>query len=345
MFQLILPIGIIFTSLVAGVIFDKFIYKKLKDFVVKQKIPGSEIIISSLHHTTFIWFALAGCYGALLSYSKVNPDLTDFLRKSIVVVFVYSVTLVGARLTAGFVNLYITKAEGVSTSLFSNIAQTTIFILGTLITLQTVGVQITPILTTLGVSGLAVGLALKDTLENLFAGFYLIISKQIKTGDYVKIDGGYEGYVTDITWRHTTIRELSNNAIIIPNSKLSSNIFTNYHLPIKEVTLTINIGVGYDSDLEHVERVTVKLAKEVMQEVAPELIQDEPYVRYHKFGDFSIDFSVFLKVNDFFDQRLARHIFLKKLHKIYQQEGIKIPSPNVEFYLQGHGIGADSPKM
>jgi small-conductance mechanosensitive channel len=206
--------------------------------------------------------------------------------------------------------------------------------MGTLILLQTVGVQITPIITTLGISGLAVGLALKDTLENFFSGFYLIFSKQIRTGDYLKLDGGHEGYVTDITWRNTTIQELTNNIIIVPNSKLASAIFTNCHLPVKEISLTVHVGVDYESDLDYVEHVTIEVAKEVMQEVAPELVNNEPFIRYQKFGDFSIDFIVYIRVNEFFDQRIARHSFIKKLHKRYQKEGIKIPSPAYELHLQ-----------
>lgn len=244
----------------------------------------------------------------------------------------YSVTLVLSRLAAGFVNLFIRRTEGVPTSLISNLAKITVLVLGTLIILQTVGVQITPIVTTLGIGGLAVGLALQDTLANLFSGFYLIISKQVRTGDYVKLDAGQEGYVIDISWRNTTIKEISNNVVIVPNSKLSSAIFINYHLPAKEITLTMDVGVSYNSDLEQVETVTVEVAKEVMQEIAPELKGIEPYIRFHTFNDFSIDFTLYMRVNEYFDQRIGKHLFVKKLHKRYQQAGIQIPFPIREVY-------------
>jgi small-conductance mechanosensitive channel len=99
----------------------------------------------------------------------------------------------------------------------------------------------------------------------------------------------------------------------------------------------MTVGVGYDSDLEQVERVTVKVAKEVMQEIAPELIANEPYIRFHEFADFSINFTLYMRVNEFFDQRMARHLFIKKLHKRYQKEGIKIPFPTRDIYVQGDG--------
>jgi small-conductance mechanosensitive channel len=337
MTQWILPLAFILGGLLAGIIGEKILFQRLRNFVINKQIPGSEVIFQSLHRMTFIWFAIAGCSGAILSY-EVKADIASILHKIITIIFLFSVTLVFARLTGGFVTLFIQRRKGVSTSLISNVAKGTVLILGTLILLQTVGVQITPILTTLGVGGLAVGLALQSTLANLFSGFYLIISKQVRTGDYIKLETGEEGYVTDITWRDTNIKELSNNIIVVPNSKLGSAIFTNYNLPGKEITLSINVGVDYDSDLDIVERVTIEVANEVMQEVSPKLIhQTEPFVRYKHFGDFSIDFTVFLRVNEFFDQRIARHIFIKKLHKRYQQEGIKIPFPTREILMQQNG--------
>jgi small-conductance mechanosensitive channel len=284
---------------------------------------------------TFIWFVLAGFFWAILS-SPVKPDIANVLQKILTIFLLYSVTLVLARLTSGFVNLFVQRTEGVSTSLLSNLAKTVVLVLGTLILLQTVGIEITPIVTTLGIGGLAVGLALQDTLANLFSGFYLVISKQVRTGDYVKLDDGHQGYVTDINWRNTTIKEISNNVIIVPNSKLASAIFTNYHLPAKEITLTMNVGVSYDSDLELVEKVTVEVAKEVMQEIAPELIENEPYIRFHTFNDCSIDYTLYMRVSEYFDQRIGKHLFVKKLHKRYQQEGIQIPFPIRDVYFQGN---------
>ncbi|MBD2566853.1 mechanosensitive ion channel family protein [Anabaena lutea] len=332
MTQWIIPIVFVLTGLLGGIIGEKYVFQKLKIFVANKQVPGNQIIFQSLHRMTFIWFVVAGFFWAIIS-SPLKPDIINVLQKLLTIIVLYSVTLVLARLTAGFVNLFIRRTEGVSTSLISNLAKVGVLILGTLILLQTVGIEITPIITTLGIGGLAVGLALQDTLTNLFSGFYLLISKQVRTGDYVKLDDGNQGYVTDITWRNTTIKEISNNVIIVPNSKLASAIFTNYHLPAKEITLTMNVGVSYDSDLELVERVTVEVAKEVMQEIAPKLIENEPYLRFHTFNDFSIDFTLYMRVSEFFDQRIGKHLFVKKLHKRYQKEGIQIPFPVRDIYM------------
>jgi small-conductance mechanosensitive channel len=103
-----------------------------------------------------------------------------------------------------------------------NLTKIVVFAVGILTILETLGIPIIPLFTALGIGGLAVALGLQDTLSNLFAGIQVIAAKQIRPGDYVKLELGEEGYVTDITWRYTTIRSSPNNRIIVPNAKVSS---------------------------------------------------------------------------------------------------------------------------
>src|SRR5207244_7175310 len=104
-----------------------------------------------------------------------------------------------------------------SVNLVTNLAKAVVIGLGAPVILQTLGISITPLLTALGVGGLAVALALKDTLANLFSGIHLIAAKYIRGGDYVRMDSGEEGYVVDINWRHTSLRQLPDNLILVPN--------------------------------------------------------------------------------------------------------------------------------
>ncbi|MBD2742112.1 mechanosensitive ion channel family protein [Coleofasciculus sp. FACHB-1120] len=344
--QWIVPIAFILSGFLVGIIFDKFFLPRLKRIAVKTRLPGNEIVFHSLRGIPKIWFIVAGFYGAIftLQLNQVIPDrISGIFQNILTVIFLYSVTLVLARLTASFVTIFGQRTPGVSASLLSNLAKIVVLVLGILMILQTLGISITPILATLGIGGLAVALAFQDTLSNLFSGLYLIISGQVRTGDYVKLETGQEGYVTDITWRNTVIRELPNNLVVVPNTKLASAIFTNYHLPVKEITLPIQVGVSYDSDLEHVEEITVEVAKEVMQELAADISDFEPFILYQNFGEFSINFTVFLRVNEFLNQRIAKHKFIKKLHRRYQQEEITIPFPSREVYVnqKGNNIAND----
>ena len=108
---------------------------------------------------------------------------------------------------------------------------------------------------TLVATGLAVALALQDTLSNLFSGLQVVASRQVRLGDYVKLESGEEGYVTDITWRNTSIRALPNNMVIVPNSKLASTLVTNYYQPEREMAVLVQVCVGYQSDLKKLVRL------------------------------------------------------------------------------------------
>lgn len=297
------------------------------------QISGQQILLQSLNNTVSTWFIIAGFYGAFLT-CKLDGNASIIFHKILAIASLLSVTIFLAKLSGGFVTLVGQNTQTISASIVSNLTKIAVFSFGILVILQTIGVQITAILTTLGVGGLAIALAVQDTLSNLFAGLYLIISQQFKTGDYVKLETNQEGYVIDISWRTTTIKDISNNNIIIPNSKLSSVIFTNYHLPVKEVVLRVDLGVSYSSNLEYVEQVTVDVAKQVMAEIAPELTMNEPFVRYHNFGESSIDLTVFMRVNEFLDRRLAKHLFIKKLHQRFLLEKIQIPYPTREFFMK-----------
>lgn len=332
--RLILPLTFIIGGFLIGVIFEKIILTKFKKITQKTKWQGTEIIINSLHRMTTFCFFIAGVYVAMHNL-PIDEILFSALQKVLLVIIIFSVTLILAKLSVGFVRLYIIKTRiTVPSTIFVNLTNLLIFLIGTLIILQTLGISITPIITALGVGGLAIALALQETLANLFSGLHIIIARKMKPGDYIKLDSGEEGYITDITWRDTTIRTLPNNIIIIPNSKLASTIITNYNLPEREIGVTVQVGVSYESDLEKVEKVTIEVAKEVLSELPDGVSEFEPFIRYHTFNDFSINFTVILRAKEFVNQYLLKHEFIKRLHKRYQKEGIEIPFPIRTVYMK-----------
>jgi len=324
----VLPSALIVGGFLIGIIFEKVIVKKLKSVALRTKWKGDEIIISSIRGVTTLLFVIAGIYGAILNI-PINPTFLSLLQKILLVIIIFSGTLVLARIAAGFADSYANKVKGVlaSTTIFLNLTKLLVFLIGILIILQTLGIPISPILTALGIGGLAVALALQDTLSNLFSGLQIIASRQVRPGDYVKLNTGEEGYVTDITWRNTTIRAIPDNMIIVPNSKLASTILTNYHQPAKVMSVIVQIGVSYDSDLTKVEKITLEVAKEILKEIEGGISDFEPFMRYHTFDDFSINFNVMLRAKEFFDQYLIKHEFIKRIHKRYKKEGIEIPFP------------------
>jgi small-conductance mechanosensitive channel len=297
-----------------------------------------DFIIQSLKGVTVLFFVVGGIYGAL-AYCKL-PEKTDIIaNKILLVILILSITIVAARIAVGFTQFYSNRLKGEfpSSSILTNVIYGLVLIIGVLIILQSLGISIAPILTALGVGGLAAALALQDTLSNLFAGIQIIISGKIKPGDFIELSGGESGYITDISWRYTIIRALANNMIIVPNSKLSSSIIMNYYKPQQEMSVLMPVGVACDSDLEHVERVVIEVAKEVMQQVEGGVPEYEPLVRYNEFGDSSINFNVVMRTTEFTSQYVLRHEFAKRLHRRFNQEGIEIPFPIRTVYMAEDG--------
>jgi len=215
-----------------------------------------------------------------------------------------------------------------SATIFVTIARVIVWAIGGLVLLDSLGVAITPLLTALGVGGLAVALALQDTLSNLFAGIHILASHKVQPGDFIELDNGVQGYVVDTNWRNTIIRQLPNNMLVVPNATLASSIVTNFHLPEHELSVTVAVGVAYESDLEEVERITVEVGQEVMQEVDGAVENYQTTVRFTNFGNSSVNFNVGLRAAGVATQAMITHEFIKRLHRRYQKEGIDFQSAN-----------------
>jgi small-conductance mechanosensitive channel len=229
----------------------------------------------------------------------------------------------------GLIETYAKKVPALSDSkgVVHIIVRVVVIGLGLLILLDSFGVSITPILASLGVGSIAVALALQPTLENFFSGIQLVADRPIKVGHFIKLDSGEEGYVQKIGWRSTWVKMLPNNTVVIPNNVLVSSRVLNYYYPETEVSIYVEVGVHYDSDLEHVEKVTIEVAKDVLNTVEGGVPEWDPFIRYNKFNDFSIDFKVVLRAKEYVDGYLIKHEFIKRLHKRFGKEGIVIPYP------------------
>ena len=331
----IFPVALVAGSLLLGLIFERVVLRYLRKLAEHTLWQGDDIIIAGLKGVTTLWFVLAGAFAA--SYSlHLSPNALLVVHKSLTVLVILSGTIVLARIVVGLVNLSTMGEHGAlpSASILSNIARLSVFLIGILIILQSLGISVTPILTALGVGGLAVALALQDTLSNLFAGLHIIASRKIRPGDYIALETGQEGFVTDVSWRNSLIRTQANNMVIVPNAKLSSSTVTNFSQPSKDLAITLQLAVSYESDLDAVERITIDVASEVMAELPGGVPDSPPVVRFHTFSESGISFSLAIRVQQFTDQYLVRHELLKRLHQQYLGAGIRMPHSVRTIYMR-----------
>jgi small-conductance mechanosensitive channel len=326
--EFVLPLVTFLLILTIGFILRGVIFRRLTRWAQSTKHNLDDVIIAAVKGPFVIWFVMLGIYVAL-QFPKLPENVVNTAGKVMLVLGLFSATLVLANISSGLITHYSGKLGAAlpGSSLTQTISRIIIFTIGILVILNALGISITPILATLGVGGLAVALALQDTLSNLFAGFHIMTNRIVRVGDYIKLESGEEGYVVDVNWRTTKVKMLANNTVLIPNSKLTQTNVTNYYLPDKDLAVLVNLGVHYNSDLKKVEQVTCEVGKEVMSEVQGGVPEFDPFIRYNTFGDSSIGFTVILRGKEYVDQYLIKHEFIKRLHQRYTKEGIVIPYP------------------
>ena len=223
----------------------------------------------------------------------------------------------------------ISKGSGLRSSgtLLRGLLRGVIIVIGVLIVLSNIGISITPLVASLGIGSLAVALALQPTLENFFSGIQMLADKPINVGDFIELDSGEQGFVEKIGWRSTWIKMLPNNIVIMPNSKLAQSKIINYYYPEKQLSVPVDLGVHYNSDLDHVERVTLEVAKEVLKNHKWGVPEYDTFVIFTGFDNSSINLTVMLRAQEYFNRFFIRSEFIKVLHKRFAQEGIVIPYP------------------
>lgn len=293
-------------------------------------------ILTSVLGIPLIFFFLGLGLNFFIDAVPIPPKWVKYSNALLIILFVLAGYLFVDRLMMEILRRYSKKVDLISSSagVIKTLYRAIILGFVFLIILDRLKITITPFLASLGIGGLVVALALQDTLSNFFSGIYIFFDKPIRIGDYIMLESGQEGYVTQIGWRNTRIRMLPNNIVIVPNTKLVSNQITNFYLPEPEMAVLVQVGVSYQSDLEKVERVTIEVAKEVLQEVEGGVREFEPFIRYHTFSDFSINFTVILRAREYVNKYLITHEFIKRLHRRYQLEGIEIPFPIRTVYMK-----------
>jgi small-conductance mechanosensitive channel len=322
-------IAFVVGGFVLGGVFESVIIRRARKLAESTRFEWDDLLVGSIRGVATLWFGAGGVYLAL-SVGDVDPIVVSTTQNVLMVFVLGSVVIATTRLVGGGVEMLSGRAGGAikSPTLVVNLARIAVGVLGLFIILQNLGIDITALITALGIGGIAIALALQDTLGNLFAGVQIILSRQVRQRDYIQLSSGEEGWVTDVKGRNTTIHTFPDgNLVIVPNSVLASSIIKNFSKPKRALWVTVEVGVSYDSDLDHVEAVALDVAKHVLTEGEGGVADKDPVIRFHTFADSSINFDVRMLVGKFESQGPVQHEFIKRLHRRFGEEGIEIPFP------------------
>ena len=337
---LLLPCCILIASLVIGITLNRMVENRIHHHVAGiDESSLAYIVIHALRGVPISLSLVSGLYW-IVDVSDLPPSMSKLFSYILFAVIVFTITRIIERVLSRLIELKLAggSSNTEQSTLLNMIFKGVIYSTGFLVILQYYDISITPIITALGVGGMAVALGLQETLANIFSGLQLILSRQVRVGDYIRLNTGDEGRVMDINWRFTTVMPAAGGSeVVIPNKTIAGSITTNYSRPQNDIVITIPVGVAYDSDLEQVERITLEIATRVMEKVDGYTPQKDangrdrnpmaPAVRFHTFGDSSINFNVILHSSLFDHQYLLKHEFIKALTKRYRDENIDIPFP------------------
>ena len=215
--------------------------------------------------------------------------------------------------------------------LFENLAKVGIVLLGAYLAIKVWGADVSGLLAAGGIAGLTIGFAARDTLANLFAGIFIFADGPYKIGDFITLDSGERGMVTEIGIRSTRLLTRDDIEITIPNAVMGNAKINNESGgPQVKYRIRVRVGVAYGSDVDHVEAVQLQVAAD-NDKVCE---QPEARVRFRTFGPSSIDYELLCWVEEPVLRGIATHELVKATHKAFRAAGIEIPFSQHDIHIK-----------
>lgn len=330
---MVLTLTILF-SIIVRIAFSVLTY-----FAQKTKTTLDDEIIRSMRSLFYYLVGLTAIYVSVYAnYGDIKLEGMALLDLYVIGVFVLSAISINRIidvLLVWYVNeISPTKAK-VKTKVKTknvfpfvrNVVKILIYVAFAILILGKLGVEVGPLVAGLGIAGLAVALALQDTLSNFFAGIHLLADKPFREGDLIRLDNGMEGTVTTIGWRTTKVTTTAKNDIVIPNAKLAQSIIVNYYTSDRETGVTGEIGVSYKEDVKKVEKIILNALKTVQKKNSKIVQNIEPWVRLDKFGDYALIFRYGYTVENFGAQFNVLAEVNKALFYEFKKNKIEMPFP------------------
>jgi small-conductance mechanosensitive channel len=207
-----------------------------------------------------------------------------------------------------------------------NVVKALIFAVFLTFALQLAGIETTALITGLGIGGIAVALALQDTLTNFFAGVHLLIDKPFREGDYIKLENGMEGHVRRIGWRTTKMRTWRNNDIYLPNSKIANATFENFSPTKKIYSELYSLGVGVNEDIDKVEKIILNVLRSIAKKHEL-MVEGSEWARFDSFGEFSSDFKYGYQVKGYTNRFTVLKDVQRELFYTLKKKKVDVPYP------------------
>lgn len=312
-------------TLAVTLVLRQWMLSRLKRYARTNPRSMAGSFASDLSTPSLLWCLIA-TLDSVLRFANLSGYATGLAHLVIGSFLILSFTLVASSTLVRMMQRYGEQhaVPFAVAGLSRTLTQVVVFAVGVLVLASFLGVSITPLLATLGVGGLAVALALQDTLANLFAGIHLLVERPIAVGDFVRFSADDEGTVSDIGWRTTRVLTGSNNTIVIPNKNITTGTLLNYSMPEPRVGASVPIILGLDADISRVEQIAVECAmatEGVLHEFAPLLLADPGMLPTH------LQYKLAFQIPAQTQGGLIKTRIVNAMLKRFREEGVPLPDP------------------
>ncbi|MBD3210295.1 mechanosensitive ion channel [Candidatus Micrarchaeota archaeon] len=307
---------------------SKYLVGKTATTLDDRIIHACESYLPVIAFITAVWISLQMAY----------PDFMLLGSYSVLDIYIIALLLVAGLFSSSIANAFLLwyglELQPVKKGLreediypfVRNVVKLSIVLLFLVFVLQRLGFDTTAIITGLGVGGLAVALALQDTLANFFAGVHILVDRPFQPGHYIKLDSGLEGNVRKIGWRTTRIMTLGQDEVVVPNSKIANATIQNCSSPNKKTGVLYELHIDYKEDLEKVEKTLLGILKKVSKENSS-LDSKSIWARPDSFGEYSVKFKFGYLVKGYKNQFGLLTAVNKEIKETFKKKGITIPFP------------------
>lgn len=318
-------------------LFHKTLMQWLKATVKRTKLGFDNLLVHSLHPSLVFLVFMFVIWAGVRAFAAWIPSTgMGWIRDLAFVAMALMAAMTAARMVQAVLQHQVHHQPRwtPAVTLANRVTHLIVYAVAFLVVLDHYDVAINPLLTSLGIAGLAVALALQDTLANFFAGVWIQSARNVNPGNFVRLEGialDVQGYVVEVGWRTTKVRTLAGNYAIIPNSKITQSVVVNYHLPRPETEIRMAFATGYDRPPQEVEAILLDATREAAKEFRAILLEPPPKVQI--LDDLTPDqvkYTLRLFVRDLPDQFRAQHEIrsrvLQRLKKEGRDEGLA-PTP------------------
>lgn len=299
--QWLITIGIILAAFIAGKLFYWICGNIIKKLTEKTETKLDDILIDMLEEPAMLAIMIGGIWYAIHRLI-LGDGVSAFFDKAIEFVIIVDITWFVARFFEAVVTEYLTPEETEDNKMLDNhllpiartVVKTLIWIFGIVIGFDNAGYNVGAVLAGLGIGGLALAMAAKDTVSNIFGGVMVIVDKPFKINDSIKITG-LEGVVEEIGLRSTRIRTPSGTLITVPNSKFTENHVENISIePSRKVTLKLNINSK--ENLEKEIKKTFEILENIVKNNSNHLLKEHKIlITTFSGAGTEISFTYFIK--------------------------------------------------